>query len=246
MFSAFHCTSRCGNNPHFKDKEKRAGISGLSIANGQRRRKTQNYCGHRGNQSSDLCFFHNHRTPLRTLQSAGTQTYLLQWKPASAGVWGDRLLRAHPVKSKLTLAKDTGGKLLSFSKAVVLQWCKWPGMLSDSSLVNCWEPPSGRWGPNSLSCDFYQWLCGNQVSQGEHHNTDLPERPDLFSAEKENLSQLPDSADQELTRTGEATGVASSTLPPEKNLAFITKFQPGVSSHRIDQGGPDLYELTQK
>lgn len=38
--------------------------------------------------------------------------------------------------------------------------------------------------------------------------------------------------------------MASSALPPEKNLAFITKFQPGASSHRIDQGGPDLYELT--
>lgn len=78
----------------------------------------QNYCGHRGNQSSDLWFFHNHRTPRRTLRSAGTQTYLLQWKPASAGVWGDRLLHARQLKSKLTLAKDTGGKLLSVSKAM--------------------------------------------------------------------------------------------------------------------------------
>lgn len=75
-------------------------------------------------------------------------------------------------------------------------------------------------------------------------DADLPQRSGLFSMGKENLSQLADEAEQELTRTGEATGVAFSIVPQENNLAFITKFQLRASSHRIEHGGPVLYKLT--
>lgn len=132
MFSAFHCTSETTPTSRTGREEGYLGISGLSIASGQWRSRTLNYRGHRGNQRPDLCSFHNHRAPLRALQSAGTQKYPLQWKPASAGVGRDRLLRAPKVRSKLTLAKDTGGKLFVFIKAMVLYGCKWPLMHSET------------------------------------------------------------------------------------------------------------------
>lgn len=134
-------------NLYFKDRQRQEGrISDLSTANGQWRRRTLNYW----NQRPDLCSFHNHRTPLRTLQSACTQMYSLQWKPASAGVGGDRLLCAPKVRSKLTLAKDTGGKLLVFSKAMALHGCKWPVMHSET-------PP--------------QWTAGNFHQEDEVQTT---------------------------------------------------------------------------
>lgn len=68
----------------------------------------------------ELCKVQVHRH----IRSSENQL-LLVWEGTDCSL----LLR---FKSKLTLPEDTGGKLLVFSKAMVLHGCKWPGMHSET------------------------------------------------------------------------------------------------------------------